>query len=221
MALTYAGDSRITAAVGNYFSILSVSPSEEEPTWRIHFGVEGAGFFGLRREEERFPLETADGLIGLYLEGNTGVWQGQMRFTHVSAHLADGSLDTPIAYSRETLSARVGFAPSYDFHAYLGVYRLLASFPSVPSWALQWGGSYFLSSTTKSLVPFIATDFKWKEESSYNPSLSLQVGLALNNPPQAYRSFRFYYAYFTGADPRGQFYSRSYTSHSFGIEMQI
>lgn len=71
------------------------------------------------------------------------------------------------------------------------------------------------------LTPFVAMDIKWRQESSQNPSLSAQFGLALNNPPEAYRSFRLFYNFYTGADSRGQFYSLRYTSHALGIEMQI
>jgi hypothetical protein len=221
MALGFEGDSRLHASVGNYFSLLGFKPAEES-SWRIHFGLEGAGYFTMRSEGSRFPLETTDGLIGIYFEGDSGPWQAQLRYTHVSAHLSDGTLGlSAIPYSRETASLRVAYAPTGHTQVYAGVHYLAHTVPVLPRLGAQLGGSWFVPWGLNKLVPFIATDFKWKAESIVNPSWNLQIGLAVNNPPQAYRSFRFFYAYYTGADPRGQFLFRVYTAHSLGIEMQI
>jgi len=214
MALAIETDARLHAAVGNYFSLLSLEPEG------IHFGFEGAGYFTMRQAEQRFPLETADGLIGAYLEGGE-IWQWQLRFTHISAHLADGSLETPIPYSRETVSVRGGWLPIPELHLYGGIHFLTNSIPELPRFAFQCGGSYFLNPGGYRMVPFVAFDLKWRRETSNDPSFQAQMGVAINDPPEAYRSFRVFYSYYTGADPRGQFYFRSYTSHSLGIEMQI
>jgi hypothetical protein len=221
MALGFEGDSHLHASVGNYFSLIGFQP-EGEPTWRLHFGLEGAGYFTMRSEGSRFPLETTDGLIGLYFDGDSGPWQAQLRFTHVSAHLSDGnSGQTAIPYSRETAVLRVGYAPTGHTQLYGGIHYIAHTIPEVGRLALQAGGSWFVPWGSNKLVPFAATDLKWKQESAVNPSWSFQIGLAVNNPPQAYRSFRFFYSYFTGSDPRGQFLNSSYTAHSLGIEMQI
>jgi hypothetical protein len=221
MALGFEGDSHLHASVGNYFSLLGFQPVES-PTWRIHFGLEGAGYFTMRSEGSRFPLETTDGLIGIYIEGDSGPWQAQFRYTHVSAHLSDGtSGQTAIPYSRETASLRVAYAPTGHTQLYTGLHYLAHTVPVLPRLGFQVGGSWFVPWGVSKLVPFVATDVKWKAETLINPSWSFQLGLAVNNPPQAYRSFRFFYAYYTGADPRGQFLFRVYTAHSFGIEMQI
>lgn len=220
MSLGFEGDSKINAAIGNYFSIFSIRPAED-PHWYLHFGLEGAGFFTMRQASSRFPLETADGLIGVYVEGRNGQGLWQVRYTHVSAHLADGSTGSAIPYSRETLSARAAWVPFEELQLYGGAHYLTNSIPILDPWGLQWGGSYFLSLGDTKIIPFCAADFKWKQGSAANPSFNLQFGAALNNPPEAYRSFRFFYSYYTGVDPRGQFYDRIYTAHSIGIEMQI
>lgn len=220
MGLSFEGDSRLHANIGNYFSLVSFRPTGDSDL-NTHFGLEGGGFFTMKQAESRFPLETADGLIGMYLETAKGPWQGQLRFTHISAHLADGSNDSPIAYSREFLTARFGWVPTEEAHVYVGGQRIINTTPIVNPYVFQLGGSYFLPMKSFKIVPFVATDLKWREESEFNPSWSAKVGIALNNPPEAFRSFRFFYSYYTGADPRGQYYNRLYTTHSFGIEMQI
>ncbi|MFM8270238.1 MAG: DUF1207 domain-containing protein [Pseudomonadota bacterium] len=223
MGLNFQGNSVINATIGNYFSILGIEPSEKnpgDPKKIFHLGLEGAGYFTMRQAEKRFPLETADGLIGFYFEGAYGEWQAQLRMTHISAHLADGSSATPIAYSREFVTLRFGYVPQEELQVFTGISYLVNTIPSVSPWALQLGGSYFLP-LNFSLVPFAGFDLKWKQEASINPSFQLMLGLALNNPPKFYQSFRFYYSYFTGSDPRGQFYQRGITAHTVGIDMQI
>lgn len=220
MSLSFEGDSNVHANIGNYFSLVSFRPKDDSE-WDTHFGLEGSGFFTMKQADHRFPLETADGLIGMYLETNKGPYQAQLRFTHISAHLADGSTDSPIAYSREFATLRVGWVPVEEAHVYVGIQRIINTTPIVNPWLFQTGGSYFLPFKTFKVVPFFATDFKWREESEFNPSWGFKAGIALNNPPAAFRSFRFYYAYYTGADPRGQYFLHLYNSHSFGIEMQI
>lgn len=220
MKLAFEGDSKLNAVVGNYFSIFGIRPAEDS-NWQMHFGLEGAGFFSMKQAESRFPLETADGLIGAYFEGANGPLQVQLRMTHISAHFADGTTERPIAYSREFVTLRGAYLLTEDWHVYLGTQYLVNTVPKVHPWAVQGGTTFFLPLGITKISPFTGIDFKWKEESRYNPSFSLQLGIALNNPPEAYRSFRFFYAYYTGGDPRGQYYDRVYTAHSFGIEMQI
>ena len=223
MGINFQGNSVINATVGNYFSILGIEPAEsnlEEPKEVFHLGLEGAGYFTMRQADKRFPLETADGLIGAYFEGAYGDWQAQLRMTHISAHLADGSSGTPIAYSREFLALRLGYVPYQELQIFGGIHYLVNTIPQLRPWTLQLGSSYFIP-LNYSLVPFAGFDLKWKQESPTNPSFQMMLGLALNNPPKSYRSFRFYYAYFTGADARGQFYNQVVTTHTVGIDMQI
>lgn len=223
MGLSFQGNSQINAAIGNYFSLFGIRSSETEPE-RVpsvfHMGLEGAGYFTMRQAEKRFPLETADGLIGVYFEGTSGPWQGQLRLTHISAHLADGSSGTPIAYSREFAVLKGAYVPNEDIQLYGGIHYLVNTVPIVDPWTLQLGGSYFLPFSYP-LLPFLGVDLKWKEEASANPSFQFMFGLALNNPPKAFESFRLYYSYFTGTDPRGQFFNQATTVHSVGIDMQI
>jgi len=223
MSVRFEGDSRLHAVVGNYFSLLAVHPMEGYPEWVFHWGLEGAGFFTMRAEGSRFPLETADGLLGMYWEMGWKEWQAQMRYTHISAHLADGSSATPISYSRETLSFRGSYTPNPFTRLYGGFSRIVNTNPvEIGRLALQLGGSYFLPwNLVLKMVPFIGVDLKWEQESPINPSFNALIGIALNNPPEAYRSFRLFYNYHTGVDPRGQFFTTPYTAHSVGFEMAI
>src|SRR5690606_15226269 len=117
---------KLYAIVGNYFSLFS----RESPSgWRTHMGLEGRGFFTMRSESSRFPLETVDGMVGVYLEGARNAFQWQFRYTHLSAHLADGLPNVqPQAFSRETLSLRLGYVPNLETHVYGGAHYIANSF---------------------------------------------------------------------------------------------
>ncbi|MBM4317380.1 MAG: DUF1207 domain-containing protein [Deltaproteobacteria bacterium] len=220
MAITFDGTSKINASIGNYFSILGIR-NENNPDWFFHLGLEGAGYFTMRQSEKRFPLETADGLFGFYIETSVGSCQYQFRLTHISAHLADGSNDGAFPFSRETAILRFGYLLNPDVHLYSGLQYIFNTTPLVARWSLQLGGTGFIPISESKIVPFGAFDLKQKGDAPHNPSVSLQLGVAFGNPPDLYKSFRFFYAYFSGVDPRGQYFTRQIMSHSLGIEMQI
>jgi hypothetical protein len=212
------GSGKIQANVGSYLSLFSVSA--DDASWDFHFGLEGKGYFTMRQQGGRFPLETVDGTIGLYFEYGSGDWSWQFRYTHVSANLADGLAGAPIAFSRETVSLRAGYVPSENLHVYAGIHKLVNTMPVVPHLAFQTGVTYFVP-VGGSLSPFIAADLRFQGESKANPCFALQLGLALHEPETPRRSFRMYYSYYTGADVRGQFYDQPSTIHSLGLEFPL
>ncbi len=209
---------RLSASLANHQSFFSASP--EDGSWRFHFGIEGRAYFTLRQQGGRFPLETVDGTIGLYSEYAVGDWQWQLRYIHVSAHLADGLSGNPIAYSRETVSLRSSYSPSETFQMYAGISNIVNTMPKVPVWGFQIGANgYFLDNG--SISPFLGFDLRWQGDSPANPCFALQLGLAFHGAESLRRSLRLYYSYYTGADLRGQFYQQTSTLHSFAIELPL
>ncbi len=217
MGLQFGASQHIDAMIGNYFSLLSYG--NEDAKWFL--GLEGAGYFSMRQQGAKFPLEHTDGLLGLYVEGAHGPWQFQVRYTHLSAHMADGSTEPAIVYSREYVTAKVGYVYGDLWHAYASAIATVNSSPSVPTWALQTGASVFPDWRFSKIAPFAAFDLKWKQETNFNPCLNLQLGIALNHSYEPFRSFRIFYNFYTGSDPRGQFFLRRRVAHSLGVEMQI
>ncbi|MBY0370539.1 DUF1207 domain-containing protein [bacterium] len=216
--VNFNSGNHIQASVGSYLSLFSVAP--EDKSWGVMFGLEGRGYFVMRQEGGRFPLESVDGTLGLYTEYSQGPWAAQLRYTHVSAHLADGSSGTAIPYSRETLSLRGSYNPCENAQVYVGIHRLVNSVPKMHPLALQVGGNYFWD-LGFSAVPFVAGDLRWQEESTVNPSFALQLGVAISQPGKPRHAFRMYYSYFTGADIRGQFYLDTRTYHGFALEFPL
>lgn len=222
VALAYEGNNRVNGIIGHYISLVEVVPDSEAEPWKLHFGLEARAAFTMRQQDSRFPLETVDGLIGLYSEWAEGPWAVQFRYTHISAHFADGLPMAQTPYSREFLSLRAAYSPQETTQLYAGINGIVNTVPKVPGWGWQLGAVHFLDlGPSRSMIPFAAFDLRGKEESRYDPSLSLQLGLAITRPPERYRSFRIYYQYYTGADLRGQFYDRTMTYHAFAIEMQL
>ncbi len=229
MAMLFDGANRIRAVVGNYFNLLGVDVSSateglvDPQDEKLFVGIEGSGNFSLRQGPSgAFPLETMDGLFGLYCEMNRAEWHYQLRLTHISAHLGDGLSGVPIKYSRESLIARAGYSPTNGLHVYGGISNLIHSQPALPVWGLQAGGHLFFPWHLGRLTPFTAADIQWRDEAEVAKwSVNFHLGIALNDPAEPYHSFRFFYNYYSGADPRGQFLNRPFTAHSLAVEMQI
>jgi hypothetical protein len=216
--VAFTDTGKIQTSVGSYLSLFQVGDAEE--TWKFHFGLEGRGYLTMRQQGGRFPLETVDGTIGLYTEYAAGDFQWQFRYTHVSAHLADGSSDSSLAFSRETISLRAGYSPDENLHAYVGIYKVVHTMPTVPEWSFQAGVNYFFPLPGQT-TPFVATDLRFQGEGYANPCFALQLGFALHDKESVRRSFRVYYSYYTGADVRGQYYSQSSTQHSINLEFPL
>jgi hypothetical protein len=217
MMLSADQNSKIQAIVGNYFSLIGMGGEKDDT--RVHLGLEGRGYFTLRQEGTRFPLETVDGMFGAYLEAKFGVMQIQTRYTHVSAHIADGLPVQSQPFSREYFTFRVGYVPDNNFQLYAGISEIANAYPSVPKSGLQTGGHYFLPLPFW-LTPYVGWDLQWKEEWQ-KTGITVQLGLAINNTTNRYKSFRLFYNYYSGGDTRGQFYGQPMTTHSLGLEMQL
>lgn len=217
MLLGFGRDEKLTAIVGNYASILGFGGAPDGMA--AHFGLEGRGFFTMRQESSRFPLETVDGMIGAYIDAKYRSMQWQLRYTHVSAHIADGLSVAAAPFSRETLSFRMAYLPDNNLQIYVGGSNIVNSFPATEPWIAQVGGSYFLP-LHFAVTPFVATDLQYRAE-WHGIAGSLQLGIAIGKSNKRFQSLRIFYGLYSGGDQRGQFFGQPVTSHSFGIEVGI
>lgn len=205
MSLEFKDTNILNASVGNFISIFSTRFSKDI---LLDTGLEGAAFFVINNRGSYFPLETIDGLIGAFFEMRIKDIYFQTRITHISSHLADGSIEEPITYSRESAHIRTAFRIFHYFYVYAGVSYLIHTIPSFPPWSFQTGFNVIFNSI---ITPFLATDIKWCGENNYKRSLNLQAGII------PIVNFRIYYSFFNGFNPHGQFYNRPSNSHSLGI----
>jgi hypothetical protein len=212
IALGEAG--RWWAQVGMAYSLVG----GEENDWVL--GLEGGGLFVMRQVGSRFPLEIVDGTVGLFAELARGDWRYQFRFTHLSAHFADGAPpgSAQVPFSRETLSARAAYR-SGPWILYGGLHYLVNTVPSLPRFAAQIGGTYQWG--TGPVRPLAGIDLGVRGETSFNPSVTLQAGAAFGDAGPFEREFRFFYQYYRGQDLRGQYATRLLDSHWIVFEVPL
>lgn len=220
IALLKNNKGEIEASVGGYRSLVGWKGSIKERSTVIHGGIEGDGYFLMRKEGSKFPLHSSDGLIGLYAEAIRGMWMYQLRYTHVSAHLSDGlfGIRQRIFYTRETLSLR--FARQLDiFRVYAGYHFLVHTEPAVPKSSLQLGFYGVMPWHWQRLHPYFGSDLKIRSKEE-GTTLTASAGMALVSslgaPP-----LRLAVNYTKGHDLRGQFYREKSERWSFGLEMDF
>ena len=212
---------QIEADIGGYRSLAGYTHNVRGETLALHIGVEGNAYFVLTQEGQKFPLNSSDGLLGIYGDAAWKDWQAQVRFTHLSAHLGDGVNPprTRIPFSRETASLRI--AKYFSFiRAYLGYHYLIHTEPLLPRHSLQVGAfAIFPVTLGAHLHPYLGWDFEWRDPTQGN-LLTISLGLALlsteKSPP-----LRFALNYLKGNDPRGQFFQQKIRYWTYGVELDF
>jgi hypothetical protein len=208
------------AEVGSYRSFYGWSIGQENP-FLLHTGIEGNGYFTMRKSESKFPLESSDGLVGVYVEGSQGNWAHQLRFTHISAHLSDGSPDVTRAftYSRETLSLRTRYKWNW-LEPYAGLHVLVHTLPAgLPVLGYQLGMFGQSPWQLGAWAPYFGVDFR-RRGGAEDQTLVLSAGMALLSSGSA-PPIRLGANYTTGHDLRGQFFTKTIHRLALGLEMDI
>jgi hypothetical protein len=206
----------LEADVGGYRS-LAAWKSEG---WISHFGIEGAAYFQLRQEGAKFPLASSDGLIGAYAETVHGPWAYQFRYTHISAHLADGlyGVRSAFVYTREFAVLRAAYQLG-NFRPYVGYQVLTHSAPVLPKSSLQLGGYEIMPHHWGVVHPYFGGDLK-VHGTEEGTTFQLQAGVALVSESEAF-PILLTANYLKGHDLRGQFYYEKLEKWSFGLDLEI
>ncbi|RYZ96177.1 MAG: hypothetical protein EOP11_23850, partial [Proteobacteria bacterium] len=79
LALRKNSKGELEADVGGYKSFSGWRGSVAGEDTVLHMGLEGTAYFVMRKEGSKFPLQSSDGLIGLYAEAARGLWMYQLR----------------------------------------------------------------------------------------------------------------------------------------------
>lgn len=210
----------LEADIGGYRSVAGwKGEMGGEPTI-FHTGIEGNGYFLMRKESSRFPLNSSDGLIGLYAEALRGLWMFQLRYTHISAHLSDGLFNVRqrIYYSREFLVLRAARQLGW-VRAYLGYSFLTHTIPALPRHGLQAGAYAILPWHWYRWHPYAGADLRVRsaeEGTTYQLGLGAALDSSLGAPP-----LRIVANYTKGHDLRGQFYNERSEKWAFGFELDF
>jgi len=220
LALRKNSKGEIEADVGAYRSFAGWKGMIAGRDTVIHTGLEGQAYFIMRKEGSKFPLQSSDGVIGLFAEAIRGMWMYQLRYTHLSAHLSDGLYlqRERIVYTRETLSVRVARQLGFT-RAYAGYHFLVHTKPALPKHSLQLGAYSIFPWHWKRVHPYLGADLKIRNAQE-GTNLTVSGGAALvsslGGPP-----VRLVVTYSTGHDLRGQFYFERQEKWSAGLEMDF
>jgi hypothetical protein len=208
--------SELEADVGGYRSLAG---------WRrgdtlFHAGIEGGAFFQLRQEGSRFPLASSDGLLGVYGEAARGDDAYQLRYSHISAHVADGLFGarSPFIYTREFLVLRYARRIAW-FRPYVGYQLLTHTVPAVSRHAFQLGGYAIPPMHWGAMHPYFGADLRVRgaEEGT---TFQLAGGAAFV-PANGGAPIRVTAAYLKGHDLRGQFFREKTEKWTFGLDLDL
>ncbi len=212
ISLSYATDpDRFDAALGGPLPLARFTAGSHDLTAVLEAGA----FFRLGKDGTFFPLQTFDGLLGLGLETASGPFRGRLRFTHISAHKADGD-STVIyrgqTYSREFWRLEVG-RWWHRLFLYAGIGSSWHAVPTDQGPHLVAGGSW--EAGGGSWRPFAALHLSADQERAWRVDQSLFAGVATGVD----RVFRIGLQYVAGNRPDGQYWI---TGEQFlGIKLQF
>ncbi len=213
--------SSLEADVGGYRSVFGWKGDVSGKDMVLHAGIEGGAYFTMRKEGARFPLESSDGLFGVYVEAVRDSWFYQFRFTHISAHLSDGITDVrvPIRYSREYFMLRVA-KQWHWLRPYFALHYLVHIIPNdLNSVGAQAGFYGYLPVEMGLFRPYFGADYRYYGGREGN-TLNLGIGLALISE-LAGPSLRFTLNYMRGNDLRGQFFTDKIKKIYGGFELDF
>jgi len=198
----------------------------------------GADFFTYTRARSennfKFPVETVDYLFGVngsYKKRSDDYeWGARLRFSHISAHLADGSYDSeteswlngrePFVYSREFFEL-ITYYKIFDLRIYGGLTYNIHIVPvEIKKWIFQAGFDYYPSLLATSVItPFIAYDFKLTGIEEYSGNNIISAGIKFGQPES--RGFSILASYYSGKSVHGEFYYFNESYAAFGINLDI
>ncbi len=181
----------------------------------IRFRKEEGGGFDLDSSDTKF------GLIGNYKMENL---HARLGLHHISSHLADGQLwpqqkKKKQGYSREFLQFNVSYELPYAT-PYLGTHYVFTQrhpkeYEGKSFLIFQWGGQVHHPLSEKTSL-FLAADWQSREEYSYFINQSYEAGIqfqgAFHDPA------RILWHYYTGYDPRGEYFNSKKSFWGFGIQ---
>ncbi len=196
----------------------------------IQLRIEGNTFIVLKIESPDFPVQSTDYTLAFPLDIQLGAFSSRLMWTHISSHLGDdfnriddvGStivfygdesayFSKPKKFSREFLQL-FGAVNTRKLRLYSGLiwaYHIVVSrletAESKP-WSFQAGMEWHNRRERSLIYPFMAIDFKSRQELNWNIELNWQTGFIIGK--NRLRRMRLALEIFSGYSNQGQFLSR-------------
>jgi hypothetical protein len=161
---------------------------------------------------ESRDLINADYIVGPTLTGRRGPFGARLRLFHQSSHLGDELLlSTPIARVNLSFEALDLMADVKMRHLriYGGGGYLVSREPRDLKRNTIQAGTEFLGASTwfQWLRPIAALDLKWSEQQRWRRNISLKAGWELGSARYDRRHLRFFFEFYNGFSPFGQFFN--------------
>lgn len=231
--LFHTDNNELRLDIGNSVDIIA---SKFDENTSFSFGVDLFTYTLLRKEGEfHFPVDAVDYLFGVNAGFKTRLSNievgARLRFSHISAHMADGHYDYALNYWRDSVKPRVysrefiEFIPFVKFsnlRLYAGITYIFHIDPDyLKKDVLQAGFDYFFDGVdNKYLVyPFIAYDLRFTHINKRFANHSICAGIKFGKVLS--RGISLYYQYYKGKSIHGEYFDFDNKYSAFGINLDL
>ena len=197
--------------------------------WGVGFQAAVFALFDL--DSTSSDLVNADYWVGIPLTYRRGDFSAQGRLYHQSSHIGDEFLiegrlppEERVNLSYEAADLLLSYDIGQPFRVYAGgTWRFNREPDDFGEWAVRGGMEYEAEDTMWGgrLRPVAAIDVRAREETDWDPDLSLRAGVRIENARIAGRSLLLLGEFNTGSNPNGQFYRRDLTYIGLGIQLEL
>lgn len=199
---------------------------ESESVGKFDLGAQPAIFGLFNMDADSHDLINADYRIAFPLDYRYESFSAQARIFHQSSHLGDEFiLDTPIdrvnlSYEATDLNLSLDWQA---FRFYFGGGRIFNSEPYLKPWSTQQGVEFVSTEPflNDSMRPVVAIDIQEKEETSWEPDLSMHAGVEFISPEKGQHRVQLLIEYYHGRNPNGQFYREKIETIGLGLHVYL
>lgn len=187
---------------------------------RFGVGLQPAVFGLFNLDDPSRLLVNADYRLGVPFDFRSGPFSLEASIMHQSSHLGDEIvLEIPVErvnLSYESALVTVSYEAG-DFRVYAGGGTMVHSVPAdLKPWS-AWQGVEWSSRDGRSFGPVAAVHLEEREETEWEPAVSVRAGVEFVDPKRPRRRFQILVEYFRGHDPNGQFFRNRIESLGLGI----
>lgn len=198
---------------------------ESDSAGKFGLGIQPAIFGIFDLDADSSDLINADYRIAVPLDYRYKSFSTQARIFHQSSHLGDEFLLNNPEIERVNITyeaADVNLSLDWEeLRFYLGAGRIFHSGLPIKPWSTQQGLEFVSTNLffNDSMRPVAAINIQEKEETSWEPDLSMNAGVEFTSPEKGRRRIQFLLEYYLGRNPNGQFYLEKIETLGFGVHV--